>query len=56
MATPFFVCIRENTILAPEGRRDIYYTPKCAQWSHLYMSYEATYGLKQLVFEKIAKN
>ena len=50
------MCIRENMILAPEARRDISYTPKCAQWPHLYKSYEAIYGLKRLVFEKIAKN
>ena len=41
---------------APEGRRDFLNTAKLPQWPHLYTSYEATYALKRLLFEKIAKN
>ena len=51
-----FQCNRENINLAPEGRRDFSDTSKCAQESHLYRRYEATYSLKRLVSEKIAKN
>ena len=43
-------------ILAQEGRTDFCDTAKCSQWPHLYKSYEATYDLKCLLFEKIAKN
>ena len=46
----------KNTNSAPEGRRDFLNTPKCAQGTHLYKCYEATYTLKRLVSEKIAKN
>ena len=41
---------------ACEDRRDFSDTPKCAQWPHLYKSYEATYTSKCLVFVKITKN
>ena len=41
---------------APEGRRDFCDTAKCAQEPCLYTSYEATYALKRLFFEKIDKN
>ena len=50
---------RENQnfcILAQKGRRDICDTAKCLQWPHLYKSYEATYTLKCLFLEEIAKN
>ena len=43
-------------ILAPEGRRDSNFSLKWPQWPHLYKSYEATYGLKCLFFEKIVNN
>ena len=42
--------------LTQEGRRDFLNTPKCAQCPHLYTTYEATYGLKSLLFEIFAKN
>ena len=48
--------IGKNRIFASEGRRDFLNTAKCSQWPHLYTTYEATYGLKCLVFEKLAKN
>ena len=41
---------------APDGRRDFSNTAKLPQWPHLYTTYEATYVLKCLVLEKIAKN
>ena len=41
---------------APDGRRNFPGSSKCRQWLHLYKSYEATYTLKCLLFEKIAKN
>ena len=46
----------QNANFAPEGRRDLLNTAKLPQWPHLYKSYEATYALKRLLFEKIAKN
>ena len=46
----------QNANFAPEGRRDFLNTAKLPQWPHLYTSYEATYALKRLLFEKIAKN
>ena len=46
----------KNPKLAREGRRDFSDIPKCAQWPHLYKSYEATYTLKCLLLAKIAKN
>ena len=46
----------QNANFAPEGRRDFLNTAKLPQWPHLYKSYEATYALKCLLFEKIAKN
>ena len=39
-----------------EGPRDFLNTPKCSQWPHLYTTCEATYALKCLFSEKIAKN
>ena len=48
--------IRQKPNLTQEGRRDFLNTPKCAQWPHLYTTYEATYGLKSLLFEIFAKN
>jgi hypothetical protein len=42
--------------LAPDGRKNFSGSSKCRQWLHLYKSYEATYTLKCLLFEKIAKN
>ena len=57
-ATPFF-CFRVlvdfcNSV--QEGPRDFLNTPKCSQWPHLYTTCEATYALKCLFSEKIAKN
>ena len=46
----------EFPFLAPDGRRNFSGSSKCRQWLHLYKSYEATYTLKCLLFEKIAKN
>ena len=46
----------QNANFAPEGRRDFLNTAKLPQWPRLYTSYEATYPLKRLLFEKIAKN
>ena len=46
----------QNANFAPEGRRDFLNTAKLPKWPHLYTSYEATYALKRLLFEKIAKN
>ena len=46
----------QNANFAPEGRRDFLNTAKLPQWPYLYTSYEATYALKRLLFEKIAKN
>ena len=43
-------------ILAQEGCTDFCDTAKCSQWPHLYKCYEATYDLKCLLFEKIAKH
>ena len=43
-------------LLAQEGRRDFCDTAKCSQWPLLYKSYEATYTLKCLFFEQMAKN
>ena len=43
----------QNANFAPEGRRDLLNTAKLPQWPHLYKSYEATYALKRLLFEKI---
>ena len=43
-------------ILAQEGRTDFCDTAKCSQLPRLYKSYEATYTLKCLLFEEIAKN
>ena len=48
--------VGKNSRSACEGPRDFSDTPKCAQWPHLYKSYEATYTSKCLVFVKIAKN
>ena len=45
----------EFPFLAPDGRRNFSGSLKCRQWLHLYKSYEATYTLKCLLFEKIAK-
>ena len=45
-----------NCISASEGLRDFREVAKCSQWPHLYQSYEATYTLKCIFFEKIAKN
>ena len=42
--------------LAWEGHRDFSSEPNCPQRPHLYWSYEATYALKCLLFEKIVKN
>jgi hypothetical protein len=36
------------------GDRDLIHSSKWPQRSHLYYTYEATYGLKSMVFEKIA--
>ena len=55
MATPFFAW-PEISIWGYEGRRDFFDRPKCPQWPFLYRSYEATYTLKCLLFEKIVKN
>ena len=54
----YFLCsvLGANAISAPDGRRDFFSTAKQPQRSHLYTSYEATYVLKCLVSEKIAKN
>ena len=46
----------EFPFLAPDGRRNFSGSSKCRQWLHLYKSYGATYTLKCLLFEKIAKN
>ena len=46
----------KNPNLAQEGRRDFSNIAKCSQWPHLSKSYEATYALKCLVFEKMSKN
>ena len=51
-----FASLAQNAIFAPEGRRDFSNTAKLPQWPYLYTSYEATYVLKCLVLEKIAKN
>ena len=53
----YFLCsvLGANAISAPDGRRDFFSTAKQPQRSHLYTSYEATYVLKCLVLEKIAK-
>ena len=58
LATPLLAYreISQKANLVQEGRRNFLNTPKCAQWPHLYTTYEATYGLKCLVFEKLAKN
>ena len=58
LATPLLAYreISQKANLVQEGRRDFLNTPKCAQWPHLYTTYEAIYGLKCLVFEKLAKN
>ena len=57
-ATPTFGFCEKPIFLisASEGRRDFSETPKCSQWPHLYWTYEATYTLKCLFFEKIKKN
>ena len=47
--------IGEFCISASEDRRDFSHTAKWSQWPYLYKRYEATYALKCLVFEKIAK-
>ena len=46
----------QNPIFASEGRRDFSDTGKCLQWPHLYMTYEATCGLKCLFQEILSKN
>ena len=46
----------QNPIFASEGRRDFSDTGKCSQWPHLYMTYEATCGLKCLFQEILSKN
>ena len=58
LATPIFAILRpfDFCISASDGRRQFSDTAKCSQWPHLYKSYEATYTLKLLVFDKIAKN
>ena len=58
LATPLLAYreISQKANLVQEGLRNFLNTPKCAQWPHLYTTYEATYGLKCLVFEKLAKN
>ena len=58
LATPLLAYreISQKANLVQEGRRNFLNTPKCAQWPHLYTTYEAIYGLKCLVFEKLAKN
>ena len=43
-------------ISAPEGRRDSIFSLKWPQSSHLYWTYEATYNLKCLFSEILAKN
>jgi hypothetical protein len=43
-------------ILASEHRRGLNDTAKCLEWPYSYESYEATYTLNCLLFEKIAKN
>ena len=45
--------VGKNSRSACEGPRDFSDTPKCAQWPHLYKSYEATYTLKCLFLETI---
>ena len=58
LATPL-LAYRETSQkanLVQEGRRNFLNTPKCAQWPHLYTTYEATSTQKRLLFEKIAKN
>ena len=54
----YFSCsvLGGNAISAPDGRRDFLNTAKLPQWPHLCTTYEATYVLKCLVLEKIAKN
>ena len=51
-----FASLAQNAIFAPEGRRDFSNTAKLPQWPYLYTSYEATYVLKCLALDKIAKN
>ena len=51
-----FASLAQNAIFAPEGRRDFSNTAKLPQRPHLYKTYEATYALKGLLFEKIPKN
>ena len=46
--------IRRSSV--SDGRTDLYNSLACSQWPCLYMSYEATYALKCLVFEIIVKN
>ena len=57
-ATPIhgFSRCRYSCFSAPGGRRDLNDSAKCSQWPYLYKTYEATYTLKGLVFEEIAKN
>ena len=55
IATSFFAQ-PEIPIWGYEGRRDFFDRAKCPQRPYLYMSYEATYTLKCLLFEKITKN
>ena len=54
--TMLFPATSENAIFASEGRRDFWVGSKCSQWPYLYMTYEAIYTLKCLLFEKFAKN
>ena len=51
-----FCAFPQNSILAPDGRRDFVLGAKLPQWPRLYMLYEALYALKRLFFEKIAEN
>ena len=46
----------EFILSAPDGRRDIFDSANWWRWPSLYKSYEATYTLKCLFFEKITKN
>ena len=45
-----------SCLSAPDGRRDFFDSTNCWWWPSLYKSYEATYTLKCLFFEKITKN
>ena len=47
---------RKTCNSAQEAWRDFSDIAKCSQSPHLYTTYEATYVLKCLVLEKIAKN